>query len=265
MGDAPRLALGTDVPGVDRRRYRFGQAWDVSSRRMSATATPIQVGFDCADPNRLASSGPRRSATRRRTCPRAPRAGRGSWPPRASPRIFFQRVPEAKTVKNRLHLDLNVGGRDGAPSEERRRRVDAEVQRLLEARATGLAAIEEEDGGSSTCGTLRATSSTSCSCLGCRAVVAGGRTQPGPERDDNRRCVRRTKGWRRAREGPQASGWVWLVRQSRSSRSRSGVSVRPGVPVPRTSRRRSGWTPSPPSSVSREPPLVTRSCSPASC
>ena len=28
----------------------------------------------------------------------------------AGPRLLFQRVPEAKTVKNRLHLDVNVGG-----------------------------------------------------------------------------------------------------------------------------------------------------------
>jgi predicted enzyme related to lactoylglutathione lyase len=28
----------------------------------------------------------------------------------AGPRILFQRVPELKSVKNRLHLDLNVGG-----------------------------------------------------------------------------------------------------------------------------------------------------------
>jgi hypothetical protein len=28
------------------------------------------------------------------------------------PSIFFQRVPEAKSVKNRVHFDLNVGGGD---------------------------------------------------------------------------------------------------------------------------------------------------------
>lgn len=32
------------------------------------------------------------------------------------PRLFFQRVPEPKTVKNRLHLDLQVGG-EAAPRE----------------------------------------------------------------------------------------------------------------------------------------------------
>ena len=29
------------------------------------------------------------------------------------PRIYFQRVPEPKTVKNRLHLDVNAGGPQG--------------------------------------------------------------------------------------------------------------------------------------------------------
>lgn len=53
-------------------------------------------------------------------------------PDGAGPRIWFQVVPEPKTVKNRVHLDLNVGG--GArttPVEERRRRIDAEVARLV--------------------------------------------------------------------------------------------------------------------------------------
>jgi hypothetical protein len=46
------------------------------------------------------------------------------------PRVYFQKVPEAKEVKNRVHLDINVGER-GMSIEERRQRVDAEVLRLL--------------------------------------------------------------------------------------------------------------------------------------
>ena len=30
-------------------------------------------------------------------------------PDNAGPRLFFQKVPEAKSVKNRVHLDVNVG------------------------------------------------------------------------------------------------------------------------------------------------------------
>jgi hypothetical protein len=44
------------------------------------------------------------------------------------PRVLFQQVPEAKTVKNRVHLDVRVG-------PDRR---EAEVARLLERGATEL-------------------------------------------------------------------------------------------------------------------------------
>jgi hypothetical protein len=49
-------------------------------------------------------------------------------PDAGRPRVLFQRVPEAKTVKNRLHLDVRVG-------PERR---EAEVARLLSLGATEL-------------------------------------------------------------------------------------------------------------------------------
>ena len=48
----------------------------------------------------------------------------------AGPRLLFQRVPEAKTVKNRLHLDVNVG----------KERIRAEVARLVE-----LGAVEGKE------------------------------------------------------------------------------------------------------------------------
>jgi len=44
------------------------------------------------------------------------------------PRVLFQQVPEPKTVKNRVHLDVRVG-------PDRR---EAEVARLLEREATEL-------------------------------------------------------------------------------------------------------------------------------
>jgi hypothetical protein len=47
------------------------------------------------------------------------------------PRIFFQQVPETKTIKNRLHLDLGVSGGRTVPLDTRGERVDAEVQRLV--------------------------------------------------------------------------------------------------------------------------------------
>ena len=50
------------------------------------------------------------------------------------PRIFFQRVPEGKTAKNRVHLDVNVG--EGLDGEDRTMRVKQEADRLEELGAT---------------------------------------------------------------------------------------------------------------------------------
>jgi hypothetical protein len=47
-------------------------------------------------------------------------------------------------VKNRLHLDLGVGGGRQVPLETRRERVDAEAERLLAAGATRLRILSEE-------------------------------------------------------------------------------------------------------------------------
>ncbi|GAA1321914.1 VOC family protein [Streptomyces sanglieri] len=51
-------------------------------------------------------------------------------------RLLFQRVPEAKTVKNRLHLDVHAG-------PERR---EAEVERLVGLGATVLREVAEQGG-----------------------------------------------------------------------------------------------------------------------
>jgi hypothetical protein len=47
-------------------------------------------------------------------------------PEGVGPRVFFQQVPEDKSVKNRLHLDVRVGTR----GEDNRAKIDAEVARL---------------------------------------------------------------------------------------------------------------------------------------
>lgn len=52
------------------------------------------------------------------------------------PRLLFQKVPEGKVAKNRMHLDLNAGGGHEVPFDERRARVDAEVARLKTLGAT---------------------------------------------------------------------------------------------------------------------------------
>jgi glyoxalase superfamily protein len=64
---------------------------------------------------------------------------------RAKPRLFFQKVPEGKTAKNRVHLDLNVSA--GAPDkEEGWRRVLTHQNRLVAAGATVLYEHNEPTG-----------------------------------------------------------------------------------------------------------------------
>jgi len=48
-----------------------------------------------------------------------------------SPRIWFQQVPERKSVKNRLHLDIHASGGRANPLDVRRERVIAEADRLV--------------------------------------------------------------------------------------------------------------------------------------
>ena len=127
-------------------------------------AIEFQVVIDCADPAALS----RFWASALRYKLQDPPAGSASWPewlaahgipgerwndasavvdPEGNgPRIYFQRVPEGKTVKNRVHLDLNAGGGSGADAAERRRQVDAEAQRLVGYGASLVGAKESEFG-----------------------------------------------------------------------------------------------------------------------
>jgi hypothetical protein len=60
------------------------------------------------------------------------------------PRIWFQPVPEAKAVKNRLHLDLIVSGGRSHPLEQRIPLVDKEVERLQSLGATVFEVLRTE-------------------------------------------------------------------------------------------------------------------------
>jgi len=124
-------------------------------------ATGIQVVIDCADPARLADFW---AAALGYTL-QDPPPGFATWPeflaaegvpesewnsasavvdPDGSgPRIFFQRVPEAKTGKNRVHMDLNISGGRGVALETRRERVNAEAQRLEQLGASRVRAMEQ--------------------------------------------------------------------------------------------------------------------------
>ncbi len=53
-----------------------------------------------------------------------------------APRIWFQEVPERKSIKNRWHFDLLVGGGRAVPMAERKERVRREAQRLTAIGAT---------------------------------------------------------------------------------------------------------------------------------
>ena len=67
-------------------------------------------------------------------------ADRISDPEGHGPSIWFHALPEAKVVKNRLHLDIRASGTWTDPVETRRERIDAEASRLagLGATITGV-------------------------------------------------------------------------------------------------------------------------------
>src|ERR1700709_233954 len=87
----------------------------------------FQVTFDCADPDRVA----------RFWCEvlgYVPVEDEGSAvacvdPSGVGPRLFCQRVPEGKVVKNRVHLDVRVG--TGLVGEARVAALEAECARLV--------------------------------------------------------------------------------------------------------------------------------------
>ncbi|MEU9101044.1 VOC family protein [Streptomyces sp. NPDC048361] len=56
------------------------------------------------------------------------------------PRLFFQRVPEDKTAKNRVHLDIRVAS--GLHGEERMAALEAECGRLV---ALGAARVRRHE------------------------------------------------------------------------------------------------------------------------
>ena len=61
-------------------------------------------------------------------------------PDGAGARVFFQRVPEGKTAKNRVHLDVRAA--PGLDSVARRERLTEESARLIELGATKLYEFE---------------------------------------------------------------------------------------------------------------------------
>jgi catechol 2,3-dioxygenase-like lactoylglutathione lyase family enzyme len=117
-------------------------------------ANEIQVTFDCGDPAALAGFW----------CEvlgyvvQAPPPGFDSWeqaleafgvpperrndasaavdPEGVRPRLFFQKVPEGKTAKNRVHLDVRSA--PGLEGEERMAALEARCEELVSIHATRL-------------------------------------------------------------------------------------------------------------------------------
>lgn len=118
----------------------------------------IQVTFDCADPAALAEfwaqvlhyevQGPPSGfatwdeALDSLGVPAADRNSRSAVidPSGTGPRIFFQRVPEGKSVKNRVHLDVRAA--PGLAGGDRMAALESEALRLIELGATRLERFE---------------------------------------------------------------------------------------------------------------------------
>ena len=121
-------------------------------------ARTVQITFDCADPARLAEFWADALGYRLEDPP----DGFDSWdafldamdipeaqrneasavvdPDDGGPRLFFQRVPEGKTAKNRVHLDLRAA--PGLEGEQRMAALGAEAERLL---ARGASVIRRQE------------------------------------------------------------------------------------------------------------------------
>ena len=121
-------------------------------------ARDVQITFDCADPAGLAAFWAEALGYRLQDPP----TGFESWeqaleamgvPPESrndasavvdpeglGPRLFFQRVPERKQVKNRVHLDVRAA--PGLEGDARMAALEAEAERLISHGATRLQRYE---------------------------------------------------------------------------------------------------------------------------
>lgn len=110
----------------------------------------VQVTFDCADPRYLSEfwcevlgyvippppPGFDSWDAFRETLPEHLRNSASACedPESNGPRVFFQRVPEGKSAKNRVHLDVRAA--PGLQGEERMGALEAECDRLVGLGAT---------------------------------------------------------------------------------------------------------------------------------
>ncbi|MEU6744913.1 VOC family protein [Spirillospora sp. NPDC046719] len=129
-----------------------------TSGTRAVTAREIQITFDCADPAALAAFWAEALGYRLQDPPGDFRTwdealdAMGVPPERRNdasavvdpagdgPRLFFQRVPESKQVKNRVHLDVRAA--PGLTGDARMAALEAEAERLVEHGAARLQRFE---------------------------------------------------------------------------------------------------------------------------
>ncbi len=149
--------LGQPKDGPGRRGVP-----SVTLGRVSAMSVrEVQVTFDCADPAELAGFWCQvlgyqmqppppgfaswDDALEAWGVPSELRNGRSAALPRhgeIGPRMFFQRVPEGKIVKNRLHLDVRAA--PGLEGSERMSALEAEATRLVGLGATRVRGVSPD-------------------------------------------------------------------------------------------------------------------------
>ncbi|MFI7387282.1 VOC family protein [Streptomyces sp. NPDC049813] len=128
----------------------------------------FQVAFDCREPERVARfwcevlgyvapPPPDGFATWEEFNGTLPPEKRDAWfacsdPSGVGPRLYFQRVPEDRTVKNRVHLDVRVG--TGLVGAERLAALEAECARLVALGATHVQTLYA-DGENESCIPMR--------------------------------------------------------------------------------------------------------------
>jgi len=119
----------------------------------------FQVTFDCAEPERVARfwcevlgyvvpPPPKDFASWDDYDRSLPPEDRGSSfacvdPSGVGPRLYFQRVPEGKVVKNRVHLDVRVG--TGLVGAGRLAALEAECARLIPLGAVRVRLLPADD------------------------------------------------------------------------------------------------------------------------
>ncbi|WP_430501564.1 VOC family protein [Micromonospora trifolii] len=120
---------------------------DQNRKQGSAVTRDVQITFDCADPAGLATfwaealgyevqapPGDFKSWDQALEAMGVPPENRNDAsavvdPEGSRPRLFFQRVPEHKQVKNRVHLDVRAA--PGLEGDERMAALEAEAERLV--------------------------------------------------------------------------------------------------------------------------------------